>query len=71
MYFKQKLQMKNFKIKPKLVAFFALGIGFLTLSWGIVGHERINKAAVMALPQPLQVFSVFLVRKSQSLHAFD
>jgi hypothetical protein len=48
--------MKNFKLKPKLIAFFVLGIGFLTLSWGIVGHERINKAAVMALPQPLQVF---------------
>ena len=48
--------MKNFKLKPKLVALFVLGIGFLTLSWGIVGHERINKAAVMALPQPLQVF---------------
>ncbi len=50
------MQMKNFKMKPRLIAFFALGIGFLTLSWGIVGHERINKAAVMALPQPLQVF---------------
>lgn len=48
--------MKNFKMKPKLIAFFAIGIGFLTLSWGIVGHERINKAAVMALPQQLQVF---------------
>ncbi|WP_099712392.1 zinc dependent phospholipase C family protein [Flavobacterium sp. 9] len=48
--------MKNFKMKPKLIAFFALGIGFLTLSWGIVGHERINKAAVMALPQSIQVF---------------
>ncbi len=43
-------------MKPKLIAFFALGLGFLTLSWGIVGHERINKAAVMALPQSLQVF---------------
>ncbi|RZJ54483.1 MAG: S1/P1 Nuclease [Flavobacterium sp.] len=48
--------MKNFRMKPKLIAFFVLGIGFLTLSWGIVGHERINKAAVMALPRPLQVF---------------
>jgi len=48
--------MKNFKMKPRLIAFFAVGIGFLTLSWGIVGHERINKAAVMALPKPLQVF---------------
>jgi S1/P1 Nuclease len=48
--------MKNFRMKPKLIAIFALAIGFLTLSWGIVGHERINKAAVMALPRPLQIF---------------
>ncbi|WP_428233072.1 zinc dependent phospholipase C family protein [Flavobacterium sp.] len=48
--------MKNFKMKPRLIAFIVLGIGFLTLSWGIVGHERINKAAVMALPHPLQIF---------------
>jgi hypothetical protein len=43
-------------MKPMLIAIFASAIGFLTLSWGIVGHERINKAAVMALPQSLQVF---------------
>lgn len=43
-------------MKPLLIAIFASAIGFLTLSWGIVGHERINKAAVMALPQSLQVF---------------
>jgi len=48
--------MKKFKSKPRLIAFCALIIGFFTLSWGIVGHERINKAAVMALPHPLQVF---------------
>ena len=48
--------MKNFKLKPVLITFLVLAIGFLTLSWGIVGHERINKAAVMALPKPLQVF---------------
>jgi hypothetical protein len=48
--------MKNFKMKSKLITFIVLGVGFLTLSWGIVGHERINKAAVMALPKPLQVF---------------
>ncbi len=43
-------------MKPRLIALFVLAIGFLTLSWGIVGHERINKAAVMALPQSIQVF---------------
>ncbi len=48
--------MKNFKSKPRLIAICALIIGFFTLSWGIVGHERINKAAVMALPYPLQTF---------------
>lgn len=48
--------MKKLKMKPKLIAFFAVIIGFSTLSWGIVGHERINKAAVIALPQQLQVF---------------
>ncbi|KUJ62344.1 S1/P1 Nuclease [Flavobacteriaceae bacterium CRH] len=48
--------MKNSKMKPKLIALFVLAIGFLTLSWGIVGHERINKAAVMALPHPIQIF---------------
>ncbi|MFV7235640.1 zinc dependent phospholipase C family protein [Flavobacterium sp. ZB4R12] len=28
----------------------------MLLSWGIIGHERINRAAVMALPKPLQAF---------------
>jgi len=48
--------MKNFKLKHTVLTFTVIGIAFVTLSWGIVGHERINKAAVMALPQPLQVF---------------
>ncbi|MFB9080491.1 zinc dependent phospholipase C family protein [Flavobacterium procerum] len=48
--------MKNYRMKPRLIGLLALAIGFLTLSWGIVGHERINKAAVMALPQHLRVF---------------
>jgi hypothetical protein len=48
--------MINIKFKPTIVLLTAIFIGFLTLSWGIVGHERINKAAVMALPKPLQVF---------------
>jgi len=43
-------------MKSKLIIGMVIGVAFLTLSWGIVGHERINKAAVMALPQPLQVF---------------
>lgn len=48
--------MKNLKMYRKTVAIVAVVIGFITLSWGIVGHERINKAAVMALPQPMLVF---------------
>ncbi|UQD56974.1 zinc dependent phospholipase C family protein [Flavobacterium sp. K5-23] len=48
--------MKNNKLKRTVILFSAIAIGFLTLSWGIVGHERINRAAVMALPAPLQVF---------------
>lgn len=43
-------------MKPRLIALFVLAVGFLTLSWGVVGHERINKAAVMALPHPIQIF---------------
>ncbi|WP_367752985.1 zinc dependent phospholipase C family protein [Flavobacterium sp. WC2430] len=48
--------MKNIKFKPTVVTLTAVVICFLTVSWGIVGHERINKAAVMALPKSLQVF---------------
>jgi hypothetical protein len=48
--------MKKFKFKPTMLLLTAVAISFLSLSWGIVGHERINKAAVMALPKPLQVF---------------
>lgn len=46
--------MKNIKFRPTIVS--VIVIGFLTLSWGIIGHERINNAAVMALPKPLQYF---------------
>jgi hypothetical protein len=48
--------MKNFKIKPTFIGLSAIGVAFFLLSWGILGHERINKAAVMALPKPLQTF---------------
>jgi hypothetical protein len=48
--------MKNFKIRPTLIGLSTIGIAFLLLSWGVVGHERINRAAVMALPKPLQTF---------------
>ncbi|MDI6046755.1 zinc dependent phospholipase C family protein [Flavobacterium yafengii] len=48
--------MKNFKIRPTLIALSTLGVAFFLLSWGVIGHERINRAAVMALPKPLQTF---------------
>ena len=48
--------MKNYRMKRSALMVSAIVICFLTISWGIVGHERINKAAVMALPKPLQVF---------------
>lgn len=48
--------MKNLKLKPAATAFLVIGLAFFILSWGIFGHEHINKAAVMALPKPLQTF---------------
>jgi hypothetical protein len=48
--------MKIFKLKHRVLTFSAIGIAFVSLSWGIFGHEHINNAAVMALPQPLQTF---------------
>jgi hypothetical protein len=48
--------MKSFKFKPVLLTFSAVSIAFVTLSWGIFGHEHINNAAVMALPKPMQTF---------------
>lgn len=48
--------MKKFKLKKTVLVFAVIGIAFITLSWGIFGHERINNAAVMALPKPMQTF---------------
>ncbi len=48
--------MKNFKIRPTLITLSALGVALFLLSWGVIGHERINRAAVMALPKPLLTF---------------
>ena len=48
--------MKNFKLKRIALTFSAITVAFISLSWGIFGHEHINNAAVMALPQPLQTF---------------
>ncbi|PKB18566.1 zinc dependent phospholipase C family protein [Flavobacterium sp. 5] len=48
--------MKNFKLKQRVLTFSAIGVAFVSLSWGIFGHEHINNAAVMALPKPIQTF---------------
>jgi S1/P1 Nuclease len=48
--------MINFNFKQSVVTFSAIAIAFITLSWGVFGHEHINNAAVMALPQPIQTF---------------
>lgn len=48
--------MKKFKLQQRVLTFSSIGIAFITLSWGIFGHEHINNAAVMALPKPMQTF---------------
>ncbi|MEO8255427.1 MAG: zinc dependent phospholipase C family protein [Flavobacterium sp.] len=48
--------MKNFKLKEKVLTFLVISVAFISLSWGIFGHEHINNGAVMALPKPLQTF---------------
>lgn len=48
--------MKNFKLKSTLIVFTTICAAVVLMSWGVVGHERINRAAVMALPKPLQTF---------------
>jgi len=48
--------MKNFKFKRTVLVFSAISFAFITLSWGVFGHEHINNSAVMALPKPLQTF---------------
>lgn len=48
--------MKNFKFKSTFIALSSVGVAFFLISWGVIGHERINRAAVMALPKPLQTF---------------
>ncbi|MBK0368855.1 zinc dependent phospholipase C family protein [Flavobacterium agrisoli] len=48
--------MKNNFFKSKGSIVLLLAVAFATLSWGIVGHERINKAAILALPKPMLIF---------------
>jgi S1/P1 Nuclease len=48
--------MQKSKIKSIFITFSIISIAFLSMSWGIFGHEHINKSAIFALPQPLQTF---------------
>jgi hypothetical protein len=48
--------MKKFKIKSLVLTTTLIITACFCVSWGIVGHERISRAAVFALPKPLQVF---------------
>jgi S1/P1 Nuclease len=48
--------MKNIKSKKIITLFLIVFISFATISWGIFGHEHINKGAVFALPSSLQSF---------------
>ena len=41
----------------KLLLIFSISVSsFLLISWGTFGHEHIDRAAVFALPEPLQLF---------------
>lgn len=61
-YYKISLQFKSIKMRNfKIPAFpfyllVIIIVAFFALSWGVIGHERINRAAVLALPKPLQTF---------------
>ncbi|MDQ5929153.1 MAG: hypothetical protein QG594_931 [Bacteroidota bacterium] len=48
--------MKKLKLQTICTLLIVAIAGFISISWGIVGHERINKAAVLALPEPLLTF---------------
>ncbi len=48
--------MKNLKCKRIVTLLLIVFISFTSISWGIFGHEHINKGAVLALPIELQTF---------------
>jgi hypothetical protein len=47
---------KRIKISGAIIITCIIGLTPMLLSWGTFGHEHINRAAVFALPQPLQTF---------------
>lgn len=47
---------KRITISSTVIITCLFGLSTILLSWGTFGHEHINRAAVFALPQPLQTF---------------
>jgi len=48
--------MKKIKLKSIIIIPSVVGLATVLLSWGFFGHEHIDRAAVFALPAPLQTF---------------
>jgi hypothetical protein len=48
--------MKLKPFKSIVISLAIVGVTFVIISWGPFGHERINKAAVLALPEPVRTF---------------
>lgn len=47
---------KRLKLTSVLILICIIGISPMIISWGTFGHEHIDRAAVFALPAPLQTF---------------
>lgn len=50
------MKINFFKNRSRLTIFAVILIVPVLVSWGVYGHEHINRAAVLALPAPLQAF---------------
>ncbi|MEO8148486.1 MAG: zinc dependent phospholipase C family protein [Bacteroidia bacterium] len=50
------MKSKRFKISNWINISFIIALAPMLISWGTFGHEHINRAAVLALPSPLQNF---------------
>jgi hypothetical protein len=48
--------MKNQKQLIKTLFIILIAVSPFCLAWGVFGHEHINRASVMALPEPMQAF---------------
>lgn len=48
--------MKLKSIKTIVFSIAIASVTFVVISWGPFGHEHINKAAVLALPEPVRTF---------------